>query len=102
MCVCVDGQLSNGLPVTVRVTQGSILGLLLFNLYLNNLPNVLKHCDNNMYADDTALSYASKSTTDLERNINEELVYLKEYFVMNKLSLNIQKCEFLTVEHNII
>ncbi len=50
-----------------------------------------------MYDDNTTLSYASKSTTDLERNINEDLVYLKEYFVINKLSLNIQKCEFLTV-----
>ncbi len=63
--VCVDGQLSNVLPVTVGVSQGSILDPLHFNLYLNDLLNVLKHCDNNMYADDTALSYASKSTTDL-------------------------------------
>ncbi len=37
--------------------------------------------DNSMYADDTALSYASNSTTDLEGNINEDLVYLKEYFL---------------------
>ncbi len=44
-----------------------------------------------MYADDTALSYTSKLTTELERNINEDLVYLKEYFVINKWSLNIQK-----------
>ncbi len=43
-----------------------------------------------MYADDTALSYAPNLTTDLER-------YLKEYFVINKLSFNIQTCEFLTV-----
>ncbi len=50
-----------------------------------------------MYADDAAISYASKSTTDLEININEDLVYLKQYFVINKLSLNIKKCEFLTV-----
>ncbi len=50
-----------------------------------------------MYADDTTLSYTSKSTADLERNINEEAVYLKEYYVINKLSLNIQKCEFLIV-----
>ncbi len=50
-----------------------------------------------MYADDTALSYTLKSTTDLERNINEDPVYLNEYFVINKLTLNIQKCEFLTV-----
>ncbi len=50
-----------------------------------------------MYTGKVALSYASKSTPDLEWNINEDLVYLKEYFVINKLSLNIQKCEFLTV-----
>ncbi len=50
-----------------------------------------------MYADDTALSYALKSTTDFERNTNVDLVYLKEYFVINKLNLNIHKCEFLTV-----
>ncbi len=35
--------------------------------------------------------------TDLQRNINEDLVYLKEYFVINKLSLNIEKCEFRTL-----
>ncbi len=51
----------------------SILGSLLFTLYFNDLPNVLKHCDNNTYADDTALSYIPKSTTDLERNFNEDL-----------------------------
>ncbi len=37
-----------------------------------------------MYADDTFLSYASKSMTDLETNINEDPVYLKEYFIINK------------------
>ncbi len=87
-CACVDGQLSDVLPVTVGVPQGSILGPMLFTLYLNDLPNVLKHCDN-MDADDTALSYASKLTTDL--------VYLKEYFVINKLSFNILKCDFRKV-----
>ncbi len=50
-----------------------------------------------MYADDTALSYTSKLTTDLGKNINEDLVYLKDYIAINKWRLNIQKCEFLTV-----
>ncbi len=95
--MCVDDKPSDVLLVSVGVPQGYIPGTLRFTMYLNDLPNVLKHCDNNMYADDTVLSYASKATTDLERNINEDLMYLKEYFVVNKLSLNIQKCEFLTV-----
>ncbi len=54
-------------------------------------------CVKTLRDNDTALSHALKSTTDLERNSNEDIVYLKEYFVINKLSFNIQKCEFLTV-----
>ncbi len=50
-----------------------------------------------MCDDDTALSCASKSTTDVDWNINEDLVYLNKYFVINKLCLNIQKGEFLTI-----
>ncbi len=48
-----------------------------------------------MYVDDTVLSYISTSITNYERNINENLVYLNEYIVINTLTLNIQKCAFL-------
>ncbi len=53
--VIVSGHLSNPLPVTVGVPQGSILGPLFFLLFLNDLPAVMETCTTNMIADDTEI-----------------------------------------------
>ena len=50
----INGQSSESLYVEIGVPQGSILGPLLFLVYLNDLPTFLKYCRVNMYADDTA------------------------------------------------
>ena len=52
---CVNGQLSDPEGVTCGVPQGSILGPLLFILYVNDLPNVAERCTIALYGDDTAL-----------------------------------------------
>ena len=56
--VHIDCQSSEELAVTSGVPQGSILGPLLFIVYINDLPRRIKHCSVNMFADDTVLYLA--------------------------------------------
>ncbi len=60
--VSVNGHLSDPLPVSIGVPQGSILSPLLFLFFLNDLPTVTESCETNMCADDTEID--SASTTD--------------------------------------
>ncbi len=95
----VDGHLSDSLPVSIGVPQVSILGPLLFLLFLNDLPTISQSCKTTMYADNTECESASKPEDykEVETTINNDLYRVKEYFDTNKLSLNIPKCEFMLV-----
>ena len=77
--------------LTFGVPQGSILGPLLFIIYINDLPNVLEKCIATIFADDNSLFYSHKDIHLLTKFVNSDLQLISTWFQANKLSLNPNK-----------
>ena len=103
--VKLDDEISNILPISTGVHQGSILGPLLFILYINDL-----HMASSdkfkaiLYADDTTLvstvsafkqNAGAPDCKLLSENINFELTRINEWLALNKLNLNISKTKYI-------
>ena len=91
VCDCM----SDLLQVKCREPQGSVLGPLLFILYINYICNVSKVFDCILFADDTNLFCSDNDINDLCGIINVELDKLNTWFSVNKLSLNVQKTHYI-------
>ena len=77
--------------------QGSILGPLLFLIYINDLPNFLRGAVPRMFADDTNLTLSAKTLTELKLALTPELNNLSCWLKANKLSLNVAKTELMII-----
>ena len=97
--VTVKGTDSELLNVSFGVPQGSILGPLLFIIYTNDLPNALTFSKCILFADDTTLFYSTKNLHTLYNNIALDLNDLSEWFKANKLSLNVGKTNYITMQN---
>ena len=95
----LDGIFSDPKSVTCDVPQGSILGPLLFTLYVNDLPNANPDLNTYLYADDTAIVVSSDNFADIEAKLNIALKNIASYFVRNKLSLNCTKSRLHVLGH---
>jgi retron-type reverse transcriptase len=94
--VQINDTLSEHLPITTGVPQGSILGPLLFTIYINDLPNACSNLKPIMYADDTTL-YGTLSSFGPEPShmLNAEIETVNNWLKINKLSLNVNKTNFM-------
>ena len=93
--VCYNGTVSSKTEVTCGVPQGSILGPLLFLIYINYIANVSTVLFLIIFADDTNAFISGKNTAELIRQMNEELEKLVIWLEVNKLKLNIKKTHFI-------
>ena len=93
--VCVNGHDSDSFSLTCGVPQGSVLGPLLFLLYVNDLPNTSSLLTFHLFADDTNIYYSCKNLDDLESKLNHELKVVAEWLKSNMLALSILKTNFI-------
>ena len=81
--------------VNLGVPQGSILGPLLFIIYMNDIPNSSQESKLILFADDTTVLYKSKTTQQLNLLINKDMSNLTNWFKTNKLLLNPNKSKLI-------
>ena len=106
--VVLNGQCSDWKSISAGVPQGSILGPLLFLIYINDLPNGLQS-DVKMFADDTCLFSLIKDKDESANDLNSDLEKISNWAFQWKMSFNPdpskQACELLfskkrTIEHH--
>ena len=78
-----------------RVPQGSVLGPLLFLIYINDLPSVSKCLTFYLFADDTNIYFEASDLFTLQKVVNRELRNVKKWPDANKLALNVDKTNFV-------
>ena len=93
--VFYNGVASEMEVITCGVPQGSVLGPLLFLLYVNDLPNISDKLKFFLFADDTNIYYDSDDLINLEKTVNNELKKLSQWLNVNRLALNVSKTNFV-------
>ena len=86
--VSLDTVFSEAGTIICGVPQGSILGPLLFLLYINDIPQALSNTHAYLYADDTNIVCQHKDVTEIENVLNKEFANVCDWFIDNKLSIH--------------
>lgn len=95
--VKIGDTISNELENNLGVPQGSILGPLLFILYINFISSCLKYCSVKMFADDTLVYLVADSAEEAMQKINEDLILLYDKLCQYKLKLNVEKTKVVVI-----
>ena len=105
--VFYNGISSEVLKITCGVPQGSVLGPLLFLIYINDLPTISDKLQFFLFADDTNIYFDSHDLKIIEKTVNHELKKLTLWLNVNRLALNVSKTNFVIfrankpIDHNV-
>ena len=91
----IKNSISSKQETLCGVPQGSVLGPLLFLLYINDICKSSSILQFFLFADDTNLLYADKSLRSLEKVLNRELIHVSDWLIANRLTLNIKKSNYV-------
>ena len=99
-CVVIGNSKSSTVPVLSGVPQGSILGPILFVLFINDLPEGLSPDTNlALYADDTKIWRTIHTELDHEI-LQNDIAYLNSWATLNKMKFHPQKCKVVSIAHH--
>ena len=95
--VVMEGVRSEWSNVTRGVPQGSILGPLLFTLFVNDLPNAVEKCTVNLFADDTSIYTSDSDPKRVSNILEEDLGRVAKWIVANGLKMNVAKTQLMVL-----
>ena len=93
----IDGVQSDFCNITCGIPQGSILGPLLFTIYINDLPSSNLFSKPRMYADDTTLTTSAEDPCVLQHKMSYDMNLIQSWMSANKLTLNVKKTKYMLI-----
>ena len=95
--VCMWDLSSMWGEIHVGVPQGSILGPLLFSIYMNDLSNVVQICELNLYADDMKMHCSNANLASAEHDLQRDIQSVNSWLCVNLLTLSIRKSNVMLI-----
>jgi hypothetical protein len=93
-----NGVLSTPINVDLGVPQGSVLGPLLFLLYINDIIEAINDkCAIRLFADDALIYTTGYSSIEINNNLNEQMVKVEEWLKINRLYINVDKTKIMLI-----
>ena len=99
--ISINNYNSSTLPITCGVPQGSLLGPLLFITYVNDIHKTSNLLSFILFADDSNIFFSHDNVNQLIRIVNSELIHVTDWIKANKLSLNLQKTNYMLFSNKI-
>ena len=97
-CMRLGNSLSDIKPISIRVPQGSVLGLILFLLYVNDLPQHIKNEQCDMFADDTIIYSSGQSISENQSKLQMAIDSVIPWYDSNRLEVNTEESSVMLID----